>query len=336
MQTEKIVTLISGAADYNNFTVTFGKKFSVGDNWEVALTQAHIPHRPTQFADTFKSQFTSNQQIANLKMYYDISGSGTTLKYHEVGIGVDDIVRGLGDWPSKADILKIIFNLLWNAMMVKLKSNSVVWTSIHLQDSAGNPTHQTLEVSAQGLKLKGCSAQHGYLYLDTKLAQMLDIVDAAGTKLGRGVRYNLRGNLDVKATTPYQFLAGGIHLFSNVDWVFDSLYGTPWSMAYGMVKEPVKHVDVHCDAGQAQAVNGVNSQVMLHAKVTQEAHVISPPVPHYVKVPSLEYKKMRVWITELGSSMLATLPRGKTRVTLHFRQKGSNFTMENQDPMIFR
>ena len=67
METDKYVTLISGTHDVHNFTVRVD--LTLGDDWEVALVQAYLPHRDSHFQDSFKKYFPNNKVIGGLSVH---------------------------------------------------------------------------------------------------------------------------------------------------------------------------------------------------------------------------------------------------------------------------
>ena len=145
-------------------------------------------------------------------------------------------------------------------------------------------------------------------------------MNAAGTRLGRGVHFVLRDNDDMKATRMFTLLSSQIFFNSDVDWVFRTLHSTPWLQSY-IPKTVYKHVDVYCDTGQAQQVNNTDKQIMLHAEVPPGGGATTPTVWSYVNLSKVDYNQIKVWINDEGGSGLVTLPNAKTRITLHFRKK---------------
>ena len=106
METEKYVTLVSRTDNNNNFTVVFSSSLTFAEGWAVAVTKASIPHGHSHFAETFKSLFPNNPVIAGLNIYYSNYSLGTSLDYIQKNVHVNDIVDGLGDGVSKADVFK--------------------------------------------------------------------------------------------------------------------------------------------------------------------------------------------------------------------------------------
>ena len=140
----------------------------------------------------------------------------------------------------------MIYASAWNKIMADLKADTIL-SKVYFKDNKGNLLYQTLEPTEHGVTLKGYS-KGSYVYMEKKLAQMMDIVNAAGTGLGRGVHFVLRDNDDMKATRTFALLSSQIFFNSDVDWVFRTLHSTPWLQSY-IPKTVYKHVDVYCDAG---------------------------------------------------------------------------------------
>ena len=100
-------------------------------------------------------------------------------------------------------------------------------TVAYPKDNNGNMLHQTLEETTYGLTLKGYAATGGRFTLDKTLAQMMGVMNAAGTALGSGVHYRIRDNDNIIRTSTFIYNNNEINLYSSVDWVFPTLQ-TPW------------------------------------------------------------------------------------------------------------
>ena len=144
---------------------------------------------------------------------------------------------------------------------------------------------------------------------------MIGVWNTAGTGLGNSVRYESRSLADMKSRTTYGLSGDHIFLYDGVDWYFPMLM-SPWPSSV-IPKTVPQHVDIHCDAVETQHTNG---QILLHAEV---GGTMTPVVRSYVNLAKTEVNQIKVWITESGTSTLATLPQEKTRITLHFRKKGA-------------
>ena len=71
METEKYLTLISGDDDASDFTVNFTDTLTLGEDWEVALVQAYLPHRDFNFSESFKKHFPNNKFVGGLSVHYN-------------------------------------------------------------------------------------------------------------------------------------------------------------------------------------------------------------------------------------------------------------------------
>ena len=83
--------------------------------------------------------------------------------------------------------------------------------------------HQTLEETTYSVTLKGYAVTRGRLTLDKTLAQMMGVMNAAGTGLGSVVHFRIRDNDNIKRTSTFTWNNSGINLYSSVDWVFTTL-----------------------------------------------------------------------------------------------------------------
>ena len=70
METEKYVTLVSETNNNNNFTVNFFPSLTFAEGWEVAVTEAFIPHVHSGFVDALKKHFPNNPVLGGLTIYY--------------------------------------------------------------------------------------------------------------------------------------------------------------------------------------------------------------------------------------------------------------------------
>ena len=227
METDKYITVVSGTYDTNN--IRFYTNLSFGEDWEVALVQAYIPHSDSHFRDNFKKHFPNNKVIGGLAVHYNTSPTATTSVSKTTTIRVDDIIDGVRRGTSKLDVLKMIYSVAWNKIMCELRTDSSV-TAAYPKDNNGDMLHQTLEETIHGVTLKGYALKGGRFTLDKTLAQMMGVLNVAGTGLGSGVHYRIRDNDNIKRTDTFTLNNDEINLFSSVDWVF-TLH-TPWSTRY--------------------------------------------------------------------------------------------------------
>ena len=205
--------------------------------------------------------------------------------------------------------------------MYELRTDSSV-TAAYPKDDKGNMLHQTLEEMAHGMTLKGYAVTGGRFTLDKKLAQMMNVMNVAGTGLGSGVHYRIRDNDNIKRTSAFTYNNDEINLYSSVDWVF-TLH-TPWSTRYIPV-EVYKHVDINCSLIAPQQVNiDKNSRTLYHTEIPGDGGLVIPHQRIYVQLRSTSFSFIQIWITNHETGSLDhTLPFEKTRVILHFRKKPS-------------
>ena len=78
MDTDKYLTLISETHNVDNYTVRFTEPLTFGEDWEVALVQAYLPHRDSHFQESFKKYFPNNKAIGQLAVHYNTSPTATT------------------------------------------------------------------------------------------------------------------------------------------------------------------------------------------------------------------------------------------------------------------
>ena len=224
METDKYITVVSGTHDTNNIRLLTNLSF--GEDWEVALVQAYIPHSGSHFRDNFKKYFPNNKVIGGLAVHYNTSPTATTSSSKTTTIRVDDIIDGVGNGTSKLDVLKMIYSVAWNKIMYELRTDSSV-TAAYPKDNNGDMLHQTLEETTHGGTLKGYAVTGGRFTLDKTLAQMMGVMNAAGTALSSGIHYRIRDNDNIIRTSTFIYNNDEINLYSSVDWVFTMLQ-TPW------------------------------------------------------------------------------------------------------------
>ena len=75
--------------------------------------------------------------------------------------------------------------------------------------------HQTLEETTYGVTLKGYAVKGGRFTLDKTLAQMMGVLNVAGTGLGSGVHYRIRDNDNIKTISAFTLNNDEINLFST-------------------------------------------------------------------------------------------------------------------------
>ena len=319
METDRYITVTSTQHTANNFTVNTNVSF--GEDWEVALVQAYIPHSDSHFREHFKKYFPNNKLIAGMAVHYKTSPSATVSVSKATTLRVDDIIEGVGNGTSKLDVLKMIYAVAWNKIMHELRTDATV-TAAYPKDSSGDMLHQTLEETSQGVTLKGYALKGGRFTLDKTLAQMMGVVNVGGTGLSSGIHYKLRDNDNIKRIDTFTLNNDEIDLFSGVDWVF-TLH-TPWSTRY-IPEKVFKHVDINCSLIVPQQVNiDKNSRTLYHAEIPGDGGLVVPQQRIYMTLRSTSFNFIQIWLTNHETGTLDhTLPWEKARVILHFRKKPS-------------
>ena len=294
METDKYLTLISETNNVNNFTVRFTDELTFGEDWEVALVQAYLPHRDSHFQESFKKYFPNNKIIGQLAVHYNTSPTATSSTVRTTTVRINDIVDGIIKGTTKLDVLKMIYTVAWNKIMHDLKTNTSV-TAAYPKDDKGNVLHQILEETSYGVTLKGYAVKGGRFTLDKTLAQMMDVMNVAGTGLGSGVRFVFRDNDNIKRADTFTYNNDEINLFSSVDWVFTTLQ-TPWSSRY-IPETAYQHVDINCDMIiPQQANNNKYKYVIHHAEVPDDDSLVIPHKRMYMKLHTTSFRSIQIWI----------------------------------------
>ena len=156
MKTKQYVTLHSGTANNHQFTTTFNQALTFGEGWEVAVAQVHLPSGPFTLADAFKQQFPNNPVLGQLKIFYktfarnDLMGIGSGQK----SVRLNDIIGALSYSTSKYDVLKLIYTVDWNGIVVDVGSDVSV-VQMHLRMNNQDFIPQVFKETSQGIKLEG-------------------------------------------------------------------------------------------------------------------------------------------------------------------------------------
>ena len=325
METDKYITLTSGTYTGHDFTVNFTNELTFGENWEVAVVQAYIPHSDSHFRNSFRKFFPNNKIIGGLAVHYNTSPTATSSASTTTSVRIDNIIDGIGRGTSKMDVLKLIYSVAWNKIMYELQTDASV-TAAYPKDDKGNMFHQTLEETSHGVTLKGYAVTGGRFTLDKKLAQMMDVMNVGGTGLGSGVHYRIRDNENIKRTSAFTYNNDEINLYSSVDWVF-TLH-TTWSTRY-IPTEVYRHVDINCSLIVPQQVNNDDTNYILyHAEIPGNGGLVIPHQRIYVKLRSTSFRSIQIWITDHETGQIdQTLPFEKTRFILHVRNKKPSQTV---------
>ena len=292
METDKYVTLISETHDVHNFTVRVD--LTLGDDWEVALVQAYLPHRDSHFQESFKKYFPNNKVIGGLSVHYNTSPTATSSASKTTTVRINDIIHGIGRGTSKLDVLKMIYSVAWNKIMYEFRIDASV-TAAYPKEYKGNLLHQILEETTYSMTLKGYAITGGRSTLDKTLAQMTVVMNAAGTGLGSGVHFRIKDNDNMIRTSTFIYNNDEINLYSSVDWVFTSLE-TPWSTRY-IPEKVYKHVDINYDTIVPQIVNKANKYILHHAEIPGDGGYVVPNERSYMKLHSVSYASIQIWIT---------------------------------------
>ena len=324
METEKYLTLISDTHNVNNFTVNFWPYLTFGEDWEVALVQAYLPHRDSHFADAFKAHFPNNKFVGGLSVFYNMNPTAALTVTKTTSVRIDDIIYAIGRGTTKLDVLKMIYTVAWNKIMYDIKTDSSV-AAAYPKNDGRKLLHQTLEETKYGVTLKGYTDNGGRFTLDKTLAQMMDIMNVGGTGVGNDVRYVFRGNDNMKRMNTMTWSSTQVNLYSDVDWVFTTLH-TPWSPRY-IPNKVYKHVNINCDMIVSQQVNNNFKYILHHAEGPDDDSLMVPHRRMYMKLHSVSYSSAQIWITHGKTGIMPTIPFEKTRVTLHFRKKKPLQTM---------
>ena len=213
----------------------------------------------------------------------------------------------MGKGATKLDVLKMIYTVAWDKIMYDLKADTSA-TAAYPKDNNGNVLHQSLEDTSYGVTLKGDTTVGGRFSLGKTLAQMMDIMNAAG----------LGSDVNIKRADTFTWNNTQINLYSDVDWVFTTLH-TPWSTRY-IPEKLYKHVDINCDMIVSQLINNDKKYILYHAEIPGDGDLVIPCERSYVRLHSVSYRTINIWMTKEAGSIV-TLPNEKTRIILHFRKK---------------
>lgn len=316
---EQYITLESTTTTTHNFTKSFSSSpIQLDGDWEVAVAQIYVPR--VSFLAQLRRQFSSSQEIARWKFFYDTSGAGSATTSIEQAVTAS-IFDQLGEDVTKAEVLQAIFSEGFNKAVKAVKADSTV-SAAYWQDSSDHAMYQTFEWEGDDLVLKSSGPLDGsdaYLRLHKNLANVMYLTNR-NYKLTRFLYPKSSVNYDFKGKVTWQKIGNEYYFYGNVDWVFLSARSTPWKSSS---LELILHEDIHCDAVSSQSNSG---QTVLHANVPFGGITITPPVRNYLSVASSSLSSIRVWITVAGTSttLSSGLHQEKTHVVLHFRKKETN------------
>ena len=175
METDKYLTLTSVTNNSSNFSVHLWPYLTLGEDWEVALVQAYLPHQDSHFADAFKAYFPNNKFVGGLSVHYNTSPTATSSVSKQASVHIDDIIDAVGRGTTKLDMLKMIYTVAWNKITYDIKTDSFM-TAAYPKNNSGKVLHQSFEETKYGVTLKGDTVNGGRSTLDKTLAQMLDVL----------------------------------------------------------------------------------------------------------------------------------------------------------------
>ena len=319
---EQIVRLSSSTSQNNayNFATTFSPdlKFE-GEGWSVAIAQIHIPRSDRLYA--LRSKFSSNEVIAECRVYYDTSGSGTSHHFIDQEVKAD-ILDGLGTDVTKAEVLQAILASGFNNAYKRIKNDSTI-TKAYWHDSSGDIMYQRFEWSGDDLVLKWAGDSYGanaYLRLDDKLIDLLYLINVRTNTLSKSLYPRNADNYDIKSQI---YLVSGsgngrqLYLYGNVDWVFVNAKSTPFSPPLG----DHLHMDVHGDF-----VSG--GSVLMHVSIPFGGLTLTPAIRDYKPLSDTSFSSLRVWVTAQGQTSQTGTPSSvlglRSNYILHFKKEKQN------------
>ena len=109
MDTDKYLTLTSETSNVHNFKVRFTENLTFGEDCEVALVQAYLPHRDSHFQESFKKYFPNNKVVGELAVHNNTSPTATSSTVRTTTVRINDIVDGIIKGTTKLDVLKMIY-----------------------------------------------------------------------------------------------------------------------------------------------------------------------------------------------------------------------------------
>ena len=147
----------------------------LGEDWEVALVRAYLPHRDSHFADAFKAHFPNNKFVGGLSVFYNMNPTAALTVTKTTSVRIDDIIYAIGRGTTKLDVLKMIYTVAWNKITYDIKTDSFMMAA-YPKNNSGKVLHQSFEETKYGVTLKGDTVNGGRSTLDKTLAQMLDVL----------------------------------------------------------------------------------------------------------------------------------------------------------------
>ena len=320
--TDNLVRLTSRDVSIYNFSTNFSPAltFTDKDQWSVAIAEIFIPR--TTYLKQVRKLFSSGEQVASWRFYYDKAGNGSDIAYIDQAV-YESVFDTMGDDISKADMLQAVFAQGFNDAVKAVKDDSQIAKAFWLDGI--KPLYQRFVWEGDDLVLKGSSsgyASDGWFRMSDKLFLALGLVRQ--TKLTRYLypRAIANENYDFKSKITWSLsnLNTELRLYANMDWVFVNMKNSP---LIGSTLVPLHHVDIHCD------VVADSSKVFMHAAVPFRGITITPSVRDYRPLAKESYNSIRLWVSEPGKNTPISVPNrllgdDKTHVVLHFKKVKQN------------
>lgn len=161
MQMDTYLTLHSGTANANDFTSTLNPSLMVGECWEVAVTQVHLPGDPSPFKAAFQGAFPNNPVLGELEIHFKTSACNdlTQIGTGKKSVRLNDILGDLTETTTKRNVLNLNYIRAWNEMAKeKTPGKGMV-----LRKNNGDFMPQVFKDTPRGLKLEATAPNGGYM-----------------------------------------------------------------------------------------------------------------------------------------------------------------------------
>ena len=171
MQTDTYLTLHSGTADANDFTTTLNPSLTVGERWEVAVTQVHLPGGHSPFKEAFQRAFPNNPVLRELEIHFKTSARNDLTQFGtgKKSVRLNDILGDITETTTKVDVLQLIYTRAWN----EIAAEKTPGKGMVLRMNNGDFMPQVFKGTKMGVKLEATAFNAGYLALHKTLAQMM-------------------------------------------------------------------------------------------------------------------------------------------------------------------
>ena len=121
----------------------------VGERWEVAVAQVHLPGEPSHFMDQFN--FTDAMVVGALRVVWKTAArDDLMMDGDQQSVLWSDIKTSVKDTTSKADVLKLIYAVAWNKIVAAQKAT--VGKRMHLRTNKGEFIRWSSKTPHGGLK----------------------------------------------------------------------------------------------------------------------------------------------------------------------------------------